>query len=75
MITNAPLLSDEQMIELTGYTRPDDQCRTLREHGIEYVRRRDGKPRTTWYNVNHPRHVRLPFSHAEPEFGALSHGS
>lgn len=68
------LLTDSEVEELTGYSRPSDQCRALREHGILFVERRDGKPRTTWFNVNHPISVRGYTGNDEHNFEALLHG-
>lgn len=46
------LLTDEELIELTGYQFPSKQCDALRRSGISFVRRRDGRPRVTWTHVN-----------------------
>lgn len=46
------LLTDEELIELTGYRFPSKQCDALRRSGISFVRRRDGRPRVTWTHVN-----------------------
>lgn len=43
-----PLVSDAQLVELSGYTRPGDQAKWLKEKGIAYAIGRDGRPRTTW---------------------------
>lgn len=43
-----PLLSDEQLAELTGFTTARSQRRWLAENNIRYLRRSDGRPRTTW---------------------------
>lgn len=42
------VLSEEQLRELTGTERPTSQIKTLEKHGISFVIRRDGKPRTTF---------------------------
>lgn len=47
-------LTDQDLEELTGYIQPNKQARSLREHGISYVLRRDGKIRVTWDSVSHP---------------------
>lgn len=57
------LITDEEMIEITGAHYPNMQCQILRDHGIPFVRRRDGRPRTTWYNFNHP----ISSRHQQPE--------
>lgn len=57
------LITDEEMIEITGAHFPSKQCQILREHDIAFVRRMDGRPKTTWYNFNHPLNTR----HQPPE--------
>ncbi|WP_230472724.1 DUF4224 domain-containing protein [Gibbsiella quercinecans] len=52
------LITDEEMIEITGAQFPSKQCQILKDHGIAFVRRPDGRPRTTWYNFNHPLETR-----------------
>ena len=45
-----PLLTDEDLAELTGYA-PDQvkrQLRWLKENRVPFTLRRDGRPRTTW---------------------------
>ncbi|GAB7197607.1 DUF4224 domain-containing protein [Dickeya oryzae] len=46
------LLSDDELIELTGYKYPSKQIEVLRRAGISFVVRRDGRPRVTWTHVN-----------------------
>ncbi|MCL2897103.1 DUF4224 domain-containing protein [Brenneria tiliae] len=46
------LLTDDELIEITGYKYPSKQCESLNRAGIMFVRRRDGKPRVTWTAVN-----------------------
>lgn len=46
------LLTDEELVELTGYQFPSKQCEALSRSGISYVKRRDGRPRVTWTHVN-----------------------
>lgn len=45
-----PLMSDDDLAELTGYDRDQvkRQIRWLDEHRVPYTLRRDGRPRTTW---------------------------
>lgn len=66
---NQNLLTDDDLNNLTGASQAKKQCAVLDESGIFYVRRTDGKPRTTWYNVNHPAHLRTPQMQDEPDFG------
>ncbi|AKW15008.1 DUF4224 domain-containing protein [Salmonella enterica] len=67
------LITDEEMIEITGAQTPSKQCHILRENGIAFVKRLDGRPRTTWFNLNHPLDTRHPQPEKEemPNFAAL----
>lgn len=68
--TNRELLTDTDLVELTGYEWPAMQCKALEGMGVWFHKRKDGKPRTTWYHINHPvilRHVR----NDGPNFDAL----
>ena len=42
------LLSDADLVELTGYEQPASQARVLRELGLNPVIRKDGHVRVTW---------------------------
>jgi hypothetical protein len=53
MVTNE-LLTDAELVELTGYERAAMQCKALESMGVWFHRRADGKPRTTWHHINHP---------------------
>ncbi|WP_261287833.1 DUF4224 domain-containing protein [Serratia fonticola] len=57
------LITEEEMLEITGSHYPSKQCQILLDNGIPFVKRMDGRPRTTWYNLNHP----LSTRHPEPE--------
>ncbi|ENM1396330.1 DUF4224 domain-containing protein [Klebsiella pneumoniae] len=46
------LLTDDELIELTGYRFPSKQCSALAKSGISFVKRRDGRPLVTWTHVN-----------------------
>ncbi len=48
MNDTATLLSDADLAELTGYVQPEAQIRILREHHLQPIIRRDGRPRITW---------------------------
>lgn len=48
-----PLLSDAELVELTGYDQPKRQIRWLQTNGVGYALRPDGRPRTTWGAVDH----------------------
>lgn len=65
------LLSDNEIAEITGYSNPSSQCEALQRHGIFYIRRKDGRPRCTWYHVNHPMSSTRMMSANEPDFSRL----
>lgn len=43
----ARIVSDEELIELTGYTAPAKQLEQLRKLGLTPIIRPDGRPRVT----------------------------
>lgn len=45
------LLTDADLVDLTGYVQPAEQARVLREAGLRPIIRRDGRPRITWEAV------------------------
>ena len=66
------IISDADIFALTGYKTPSKQCKSLREAGIFFITRRDGRPRTTWRHFNDPLSKRRLEAHdPEPDFGAL----
>ncbi|HGJ5865731.1 DUF4224 domain-containing protein [Arsenophonus nasoniae] len=68
------VISDADLISLTGYKIPSKQCEILREAGIFFIIRRDGRPRTTWSHFNDPMKQRSAITvskNIEPNFGAL----
>ncbi len=68
------IISDADMVALTGYKIASKQCEALRQAGIFFMTRRDGHPRTTWQHFNDPLSFRnkLPsVAKIEPNFGAL----
>ncbi|MCC8364957.1 DUF4224 domain-containing protein [Xenorhabdus sp. PB61.4] len=73
MDTKNDIISDADIIELTGFKIPSKQCEALKEAGIFFVTRRDGRPRTTWEHFNNPLSQRMKNTPAiqEPNFGAL----
>lgn len=48
-----PLLSDDELTDLTGYDQPARQIRWLQSNRVGYAMRPDGRPRTTWGAVDH----------------------
>lgn len=73
--SSTTLITDEEIIEITGSRYPSIQCKILQEYGVPFVRRRDGRPRTTWYNFNHPLNTRNkrpePETDIQPNFASL----
>lgn len=47
-----PLLTDDDLAELTGYERAAEQTRVLRSMGLHPFPGRNGRPRVTWEAVN-----------------------
>ncbi|PHM48380.1 DUF4224 domain-containing protein [Xenorhabdus sp. KK7.4] len=68
-LINSDIITDKEMEELTGFEMPSKQCLSLAKHGIFFITRQDGKPRTTWTHFNNPMAV-VRRSHAveEPDF-------
>lgn len=67
------IISDVDIEMLTGYKIPSKQCETLRDAGVFFITRRDGRPRTTWAHFNSPlshRH-KSESDGPQPNFGAL----
>ncbi|WP_308823141.1 DUF4224 domain-containing protein [Sodalis praecaptivus] len=68
------IITDTDLIALTGYKTPSKQCKILRAAGIFFITRRDGRPRTTWAHFNEPctkKHMTEESKHVEPNYGAL----
>ena len=53
-------ITPEEMIELTGCQFPSKQCRTLERAGILFIKRPDGRPKTTWAHFHNPLSKRQP---------------
>ncbi|MDO6406296.1 DUF4224 domain-containing protein [Pantoea phytobeneficialis] len=67
------IISDADIEQITGYKIPSKQCQCLKQAGVFFVVRRDGRPRTTWQHFNDPithRKAAVPDAF-EPNFGAL----
>lgn len=47
------LLSQQEVAELTDYTRPADQRRWLDERGIPYWTGASGRPKVLWSDIEH----------------------
>lgn len=68
------IISDADIEKLTGYKIPSKQCESLRDAGIFFITRRDGRPRTTWAHFNDPlshRQKAVDANEPQPNFGAL----
>ena len=67
------IISDADIEKLTGYKIPSKQCQCLKQAGIFFLVRRDGRPRTTWQHFNDPithrKAAEIPMH--QPNFGAL----
>ncbi|WP_366518047.1 DUF4224 domain-containing protein [Nevskia soli] len=64
------LLSDQELVELTGVEQSAAQLRVLRPHGIWPVVRRDGRPRVTRSAVSRAM-LAKGTQYAEPDFSSL----
>lgn len=65
------IISDDELVELTGYSTAAKQCESLDRHRIFYIKRQDGRPRTTWYHFNHPMRGIVANDDGAPNFAAL----
>lgn len=59
-LTPHDLLTEEDMVTLTGVSRPDLQARVLAANNIFFIINANRVPRTTWFHVNNPIHLRTP---------------
>ena len=74
MNTDNDIISDNDIEKLTGYKIPSKQCESLRDAGIFFITRRDGRPRTTWTHFNSPLAHRQKHTDSydpQPNFEAL----
>lgn len=60
-------LTPDDLYQLTGFRRPSRQCKALKDSGIFYVPRRDGRPGTTWEHVENPVGLRTVMINPEEE--------
>ncbi|WP_353223526.1 DUF4224 domain-containing protein [Salinisphaera sp. C84B14] len=65
-------MSDEDLSELTGYepNQIQRQLRWLKENGVAFTLRRDGRPRTTWGAYERAM-TNAGVASSEPNFDAL----
>lgn len=72
MRNNHDIITPEEMVELTGYQFPSKQCEVLQRAGIFFIKRPDGRPKTTWGHFNHPLAISAKIAEQEePDFGAM----
>lgn len=62
------LLTQDELAELTGSCRAPQQIEVLAKNGIFHIVDRQGKPKLTWYHVNHPVLQELKNQYEEPDF-------
>ena len=60
------LLTPNDLVDVTGYTRGADQARVLREQGYHPMPGRDGHPRITWEAI-HARMAGLTAAPKDPD--------
>lgn len=60
-------ITPDDLYQLTGYRRPSLQCRALKESGVFFVPRKDGRPGTTWDHVTNPAGLKLVVNNPEEE--------
>ena len=65
------MLTEQQIIELTGYTKSSAQIKQLKVQGIHYHLRGDGKPVVTWTAVNYHFIKRTAANDNQPNFKAM----
>ena len=54
------IVTDDELVILTGYTATGKQKECLDRHGKFYIEGRNGQICTTWGHVNSPLKMRLP---------------
>lgn len=63
-------LTEEQMIELTGFRRWSLQIKQLRKHGVKHYVRRDGRPVVCVVDLSPASQLAGP-APARPDFAAV----
>lgn len=59
-LTPHDLLTFEDLVQLTGVTRADLQAKVLAMNNIFFMLDYRLQPKTTWFHVNNPIHLRTP---------------
>lgn len=62
------LLTPEDISKLTGAGRSAQQIEVLAKNGIFYIVDKQGKPKLTWYHVNHPSLLEVKNQYEQPDF-------
>jgi hypothetical protein len=52
-------LTPDDLYQLTDYRRPSLHCCALKESGVFFVPRKDGRPGATWDHVINPAGLKL----------------
>ena len=69
---NKNFLSNEDLVELTGYKYPSKQAEILRAHRMFFITRRDGTLRLTWHHVENAGLNNKPYNdNDEPDWSAM----
>lgn len=72
MATSEQILTDKEIEEITGFKSPSKQCKRLKDAGVFFIVRKDGRPRTTWQHFNNPGiNTEKNKSDVLPNFGAI----
>ena len=68
------LMNEAEVERVTGFKAASKQCEVLSNHGIFFVKDRNGTPHVSWHNFNNPVHLRFNQALAhneEPNFAAM----
>lgn len=65
------LLSDEDLVRITGTEKPSEQKKVLQKNGIRFFTGKNNTVTTTWFHVNHPELKRAANNDGEPDFSSL----
>ncbi|MBE0434829.1 MAG: DUF4224 domain-containing protein [Methylomicrobium sp.] len=68
------IVTQDDLIELTGSKLPRKQIEILSRHGIRFITRTDGKIRTTWNAVDSALKQEQKYQEQEPDLDFLRHG-
>lgn len=64
---NAALKNPDNWLSQSDYRRPSLQCKALRDSGVFFIPRKDGRPGTTWEHVSNPVGLKLIVNNPEEE--------